>query len=69
MRVRFSKTVTYEQNKPEDCRTYEAGKTYDLANDHAQRWIRRGVAEEVVKEAVKEPAAEEPKAKVASTGK
>lgn len=62
MRVKFNRTVRYEQNDPAACKTYLEGETYDLEREHAHRWIRRGVAEEVADEpssaVVAEPASE-----------
>lgn len=47
MRVKFNKSVKYEQNDPAESKAYNEGETHDLPDDHAQRWIRRGVAVEV----------------------
>lgn len=59
MRVKFRVNAKYVQNNAADSREYVAGQEYDLADDHAQRWIRRGMAEEV--QAVAElPAIAEP---------
>jgi len=52
--VKFTKDVSYPQNDPKRSREYKAGETYDLDRDHAERWIRRNVAVEVVEE--KKPA-------------
>lgn len=45
MRIRFTQT---RKVKDAEGRTFEAGKEYDLADTSAARWIRRGVAVEVV---------------------
>jgi hypothetical protein len=58
MKIKFLKTCKYDQNDKANSRLYEEGKVYDLAPDHARRWIRRQAAVEVVPEL---PA---PKAKV-----
>lgn len=50
MRVKFKEDVTYVQNKKEDCREYKSGQVYDLAQDHANRWLKRGKAEAVADE-------------------
>jgi hypothetical protein len=55
MRVKFNRDSKYPQSNPADCREYKAGETYDLTDDHAGRWIRRGVAVEVVPEPATEP--------------
>lgn len=47
MRLRFSKTVKFIQADPANSRTYEEGKEYELDQAHAERWLRRGVAEVV----------------------
>lgn len=39
--------MKYPQNIPANSREYKAGELYDLPDDHARRWIRRGVAVEV----------------------
>lgn len=56
MRIKFLKNATYAQNKKEDCKEYKAGETYEVTDDHGQRWIRRQLAEEVVEP--KKPKAE-----------
>ncbi len=45
MRIRFIQTRTV---KAVDGQTYESGKVYDLPDASALRWLRRGVAVEVV---------------------
>jgi hypothetical protein len=47
MKVKFLRDESYKQNDPEQSRQYKAGETYDLEDDHANRWIRRGSAVEV----------------------
>lgn len=54
MRVKFHANARYIQNNARDSREYVAGQEYDLADDHAQRWIRRGLAVEVPPTAVVE---------------
>lgn len=55
MRVKFQREAKYVQNDPAQCRTYESGKEYDLSDDHAHRWIRRGYAVKVEKEIKAKP--------------
>lgn len=40
--------MSYPQNDPANSREYKADEVYDLESDHARRWLRRGVAVEVV---------------------
>lgn len=62
MKVKFLQTRTV---KAVDGETFEEGRVYDLPDDSADRWIRRGVAaaatdEDVVavpKKSVKKPTA------------
>ena len=48
MKIRFNKSVSYPQLEKGASKTYTAGEVYDLPDDHANRWLRRGVAVEVV---------------------
>jgi hypothetical protein len=45
--VKFLTDAKYPQNDPEQSREYKAGEVHDLDRNHAERWIRRGVAVEV----------------------
>lgn len=50
MRIKFLKNADYPQIKPngepdpERSKSYKAGETYDLPDDHANRWLRRNAA-------------------------
>jgi hypothetical protein len=44
MRIRFVRDCVYPQLDPAASRAYRAGQVYDLPDDHAQRWLRRGAA-------------------------
>jgi len=44
MKVTFNTTVQFQTDGRNKGPVYEAGKTYDLRDDHANRWIRRGMA-------------------------
>lgn len=58
MKIRFVKTSYEKLVNPKDhkdyrpdelsyvVKTYEEGKVYDLSEDSAKRWLRRGAAEE-----------------------
>lgn len=65
MKIRFLQDCKYPQNDASQSREYKSGEVHDLPADHANRWLRRGVAEEVKTEPKKakseEPKAEEPK--------
>jgi hypothetical protein len=56
MKIKFLKDANYPQNDPENSRSYKAGETYDVPDDHGQRWIRRNAAVEVTKKAKAEAA-------------
>jgi hypothetical protein len=47
MKVKFSRRVVYETEGRGIGQVYEAGSVHDLRTDMANRWIRRGIAEEV----------------------
>lgn len=47
MKIKFLRNESYKQNDPEQSKEYKVGETYDLEDDHAQRWLRRGSAVEV----------------------
>ena len=53
MRIKFLKNADYPQIKPngepdpERSKSYKAGETYDLPDDHANRWLRRNAAVKV----------------------
>ena len=54
-KVKFSETVCYETEGRNQGPTFHKGRTYTMADDHAQRWVRRNVAV-VVDEEESEPA-------------
>lgn len=43
-KITFTKTVQYESEGRGKGPTYEEGRTYELRDDLAQRWINRDVA-------------------------
>lgn len=44
MRVKFTRTVQYENVGRNQGPVYELGSEHDFTDDFAQRWIRRGAA-------------------------
>lgn len=49
MKIKFLRDCTYHQNDPDNSREYKAGETYEVLDDHGERWIRRGFAVQVDK--------------------
>lgn len=70
-KVKFNQSRTTSRAKPEDVETFEAGKTYEMSQESADRWTKRGAAEAVgddegdVSEPLRPNAKPEPKAKAA----
>lgn len=63
MRVVFIENAEYKQAEPSKSKKFVAGKEYDLSEDQAGRWIRRGKARLAGKVAdVEAPKVETPKA-------
>lgn len=60
MHIKFIKDARYVQNNPADCKEYKAGETYEVSDNHGNRWIRRQLATEVI-EMPKRPVRPEPK--------
>jgi len=56
MRIKFLRNAEYPQIKPngepdpERSKSYKAGETYEVTEDHGRRWLRRNAAVEVVDE-------------------
>jgi hypothetical protein len=68
MFIKFTADAFYDQGGPPNDRRYEAGKTYEVTDDHGRRWLRRQVAEEVespkaAKETKTDKTDDKPKAK------
>jgi hypothetical protein len=59
MRIKFLRNAEYPQIKPngepdpERSKSYKAGETYEVTDDHGNRWIRRNAAVLAVDEARK----------------
>lgn len=53
MRVRFTQDTIFETEGFRKGPRFEAGSAHDFADDFAQKWINRGVAERVEDEPVR----------------
>lgn len=47
VQVKFNETTIYETDGPKKGPVFKAGQTYEFPESFAQKWLRRGVAEEV----------------------
>ena len=50
-KIKFLRDAHYPQADPAQSKEYKSGEVYDLEDDHANRWLRRGFAVEVKPEA------------------
>lgn len=67
MKVKFTKDAVYKAGPRAEWPKYKAGEIYDFDDDHAQRWVRRGVA--IVYDAAAKKAEQEEAARLAAIEK